>query len=593
MLGWSKSPVDTPPVESFPSGAPEDLPDFPFPEWDRYEPMGYLGEGFFGLVFKVRDRELDRPVALKFLHAQAPERLSSLREEAKAQAHVDHPNFCRIYEVGSREGRPYIAMQFIDGRPLDERARDLGLEELVEVLAELAEAVDHGHRLGLAHRDLKANNVLLEARPGGGHRPCILDFGQARLGLDAGQAHPGDIWALGEMAYTLLGGFPSAAGPSSLQRAEVPPEPRPPLHQLNPQVPPDLGEIVHRALCLGEGPRYASAADFAAALRAWLGSRTPPGPSRVRKRLALILSAGLALGLLGVGLSRPPRTAAAPPPWSEIQDLRAALQRDTERLAALESRLAEARSAEERARWTQEIEAVRASLRGHREALERLEARLGAQVPPPHEKPVPRSRERSLSPPTKAEGVDRPALLVEKAIPAYPPNTTPLPSPLDVPVDVRLDARGRPLEGRVGPDLPAPFRDRAIEAALASRYAPATSDGEPIESWLRVTYRFARAPQAPENSPVGDGPVGVLRLRPLAVSPEQLDRLRTRPEGPTLTALVHLDAQGHPTDIRPQGPVPADLEMPLREAVQRSSFRPEIRDGRPREGWITVSFPLR
>src|SRR5262245_35451145 len=89
--------------------------DEPGSDWDQYELLGLLGEGGMGVVHKARDRRLDRIVALKFIRGGHPTLVMRLLQEARAQARIDHPNICRVYEVGSVKGRAYIAMQFVDG----------------------------------------------------------------------------------------------------------------------------------------------------------------------------------------------------------------------------------------------------------------------------------------------------------------------------------------------------------------------------------------------------------------------------------------------------------------------------------------------
>ena len=96
---------------------------FPVTGWDRYEMLAVLGEGGMGMVYLAVDRALGRKVALKFIRGDDPSLTLRLLQEARAQARVDHPGVCKVFEVGEVEGKAYIAMELVDGRPLGEAAR--------------------------------------------------------------------------------------------------------------------------------------------------------------------------------------------------------------------------------------------------------------------------------------------------------------------------------------------------------------------------------------------------------------------------------------------------------------------------------------
>ncbi len=136
------------------SNAPVQWGSFPVPKWDRYEFLGYLGGGGMGAVYRARDRQLGRTVALKFIQGDNPAHLERFMQEAQAQARLDHPNLCRIYEVGHVERKPYIAMQFIEGVPLDALYNKLSLHEKVLIIRDAALALHEMHRLGIIHRVL-------------------------------------------------------------------------------------------------------------------------------------------------------------------------------------------------------------------------------------------------------------------------------------------------------------------------------------------------------------------------------------------------------------------------------------------------------
>src|SRR5262245_28778632 len=105
----------------------------PVASWDRYELRELLGKGGMGSVYKARDRRLGRTLAIKLILGADPNLTLRLLREARAQARIDHPNVCRVYEVGEVEGRAYIALQFIDGEPLSRAAARMSLDEKIAV----------------------------------------------------------------------------------------------------------------------------------------------------------------------------------------------------------------------------------------------------------------------------------------------------------------------------------------------------------------------------------------------------------------------------------------------------------------------------
>lgn len=264
----------------------------------RYDTGVPIGSGGMGTVVRSYDPVLQRHVALKLLRRDDPELAERMLREARAQAAVDHPNVAKVYEVGYLEdGRPFIAMQLVEGRPLDEIAPNLTLDQKIGLMAAVADAVQAAHATGLVHRDLKPSNILVEQTAEQGLVPYVVDFGIAReeavpgltvsgqvLGTPgymapeqaSGAVHTldrrADIFSLGVVLYELVGGAHPFRGDSAVEKlvSLLNDEPAP-LRARAPQVPADLEAVIFK--CLEKRPehRYASARALAEELRRYLG----------------------------------------------------------------------------------------------------------------------------------------------------------------------------------------------------------------------------------------------------------------------------------------------------------------------------------
>src|SRR6185369_12474586 len=189
-----------PPEADTVRGAPPAPHAPPVAKWDRYELLDLFGKGGMGVVYKARDRRLDRTVAIKFILGADPNLTMRFLREARAQARIDHPNVCRVYEVGEVEGRAYIAIQFVEGETLSRAASKMSLEAKVAVMRDVALAIQEAHRLGIVHRDLKPGNVMVERSDDGRWLPIVMDFGLAREAtIEAGITESGAL--IGTPAY--------------------------------------------------------------------------------------------------------------------------------------------------------------------------------------------------------------------------------------------------------------------------------------------------------------------------------------------------------------------------------------------------------
>src|SRR5206468_12966758 len=267
-------------------------------DFGDYEVLEEIGRGGQGVVYRARQKSLNRTVALKVIRLgqwATQAHLKRFRREAESAANLDHPCIVPIYEVGEREGSCYFSMKFIDGGQLDEvtKRTPISIRNAAELIAKLARTVHYAHEHGILHRDIKPGNILLDAKG----EPHLTDFGLARLletkstvthtmellgtpsymapeqavGNNVAVSCATDVYGLGAVLYQLLTGHPPFAGGTTYETIKLllDTEPRQP-RLLNPKVDRDLATICLK--CLEKDPprRYSSALALAEDLEHWL-----------------------------------------------------------------------------------------------------------------------------------------------------------------------------------------------------------------------------------------------------------------------------------------------------------------------------------
>jgi tetratricopeptide (TPR) repeat protein/predicted Ser/Thr protein kinase len=307
----------------------------------RYEILALLGQGGMGAVYKAHDTELERMVALKIIRPELttnPEILKRFKQELILARQVTHRNVIRIFDLGQADGFKFITMEYLEGQDLRGYLKEKGKmtpEEAVLVIVQICRALEAAHSEGVIHRDLKPQNIMLDANG----RAYVMDFGIARSAYLPGMTQTGalvgtpeymspeqakgekigersDLFSLGVILYELLIGqspYYSETPLATLWKRIQ--EKAKPLTEIDPSIPAPLSDIVAKALEIEPENRYASAGEFAQALETWLGvspsmigltTVRPPAPHPAHKPIwkytavSAIVLLLIAVAILGV-----------------------------------------------------------------------------------------------------------------------------------------------------------------------------------------------------------------------------------------------------------------------------------------------------
>ena len=278
----------------------------------RYEILQMLGEGGMGTVYKARDREVDRLVALKVIRpelAQNADALHRFKQELVLARQVTHRNVIRIFDLGDADGLKFITMEFIDGRDLKSLIREKGKftpKEAVQIVVQVCKALEASHTEGVIHRDLKPQNIMVDEQG----KVSVMDFGIARsMEVGGGMTQTGalvgtpeymspeqakgqhldarsDLFSLGIIFYELLTGYSPYKADTAMATLwkRTHEAARPPI-ELEPGIPRAVSDMVVKCLEIDRERRYQSVAEFAKDLEAWQAGTSISAATPMQRQL--------------------------------------------------------------------------------------------------------------------------------------------------------------------------------------------------------------------------------------------------------------------------------------------------------------------
>ena len=513
----------------------------------KYALIRELGRGGMGVVYEATDTQIQRKVALKLMlprPGQKPEQAGQDRDrfarEAQMAAKLKHPGIVTLYEAGEIQGRRYLAMELIDGEPFSDwwATKGRGLREKVTVLAYIALAVHHAHEQGVLHRDLKPQNILVDAR----NQPVVMDFGLAKaMGGDTGLSLTGDglvvgtpaymspeqargaktvdgrtdIYALGIMLYEMLAGRKPFEGETAIEilmkaskeRAPLPSSTR--LAALDPDLDRTIEHISLKAIEKNPQDRYPTARAFAQDLHRWLKGEAV-AVSTIRRRvnasqkrnpwIYIAAAAGLALVVI-LGILLQPAT---PPPSADAELARArkllkerkytdariefgkALAKDPSSAEAREGdRQAQAAEAEagrsartkEAAEHTEQLkQQLEATRATSAKEIEQAELKIKSAAATASDLEQKRLREELAALKEKSRLSEEEARLTREKLLAIEARGEPAPAPKAAPAPAPLPAPPAPLKQPAPPKLAPVVRDPKSALALLKEAVDAAVD---------------------------------------------------------------------------------------------------------------------
>ncbi|HET6447183.1 MAG TPA: protein kinase [candidate division Zixibacteria bacterium] len=305
----------------------------------RYEIQSLLGQGGMSAVYKANDPNLKRVVAIKLIHphlSNNPEFVRRFEEEAAAVARLRHPNIIQVFDFNHDQDVFYIVFEFVAGESLQqyqsrlvEAGRTMALTQTVELGASVADALAYAHARDIIHRDIKPANVMLNVQ----NEAILMDFGLVKIA--GGDSHTAtgavmgtasymspeqirgervdertDIYSLGIMLFEMAAGRPPFKADSALTLMMMHVnDPVPDLQEIRPEVPPALVQVIDEALAKDRADRFASAEEFALALRSAILSDA----GAIAPKAAIVAIASAAIAASAPTATGPGSTVAQPP----------------------------------------------------------------------------------------------------------------------------------------------------------------------------------------------------------------------------------------------------------------------------------------